>query len=224
MLALIKKMLTVVGARLSSHSLLQLQMTVNHMRLGRWMRDHGFTVSTRAPSRAAVWDAVARTVADREVVYLEFGVFEGDSMRYWSRALKNPHSVLHGFDSFEGLPERGGRWTKGQFTTEGRIPEIDDPRVRFFKGWFDQVLPTYTLPPHDLLVINMDADLYSSTIYVLRHLQDYIKPGTFIYFDDMNHMDHEPKAIDEFLSETGKKFRLVAADRTLAFVFFQVSA
>jgi len=221
MLVLLKQLLSLIGAKLSAHALLQLQMVVNHLKLGRWMRDRGFAVDRRARDREAVWDAVISRVRDRKVLYLEFGVFEGLATRYWSRELKNPGSILHGFDSFEGLPEEGSRWTKGQFSTEGRIPQIDDPRVRFFKGWFDQVLPTYTVPPHDVLVLNMDADLYSSTIFVLRHLREHIKPGTFIYFDELNHLEHEPKAFDEFTEETGLRFRLVSADRTLQFAFFE---
>ena len=61
--------------------------------------------------------------------------------------------MFHGFDSFEGLPERGGLWGKGQFDASGRVPAIHDSRVSFFKGWFHQVLPNYHLPPHDVLVI-----------------------------------------------------------------------
>ncbi len=79
-------------------------------------------------------------------------------------------------------------WYKGQFDASGRVPITDDPRVRFFKGWFTQVLPRYYLRAHDVLVINMDADLYSSTIYVLNYLRPHIKPGTLIYFDEMNHV------------------------------------
>lgn len=223
-LAAFKYLLTLIGARLSGHSLLQLQMVVNHLKIGRWMRDHHFTFSERLRDRHAVWDVVARQVRDRQVLYLEFGVFSGHSMRYWSRELKHPGAVLHGFDSFEGLPEEAGRWTKGQFSTGGRIPEIDDPRVQFFKGWFNEVLPTHSIPPHEVLVINMDADLYSSTIYVLQHLRPHIKPGTFIYFDEMNHMEHEPRAFDEFVAESGLKFRAVCADKTLTSVFFECTA
>jgi hypothetical protein len=221
MLIALKHVLTVVGARLAPSTLLQLQMMVNHLRLGRWMRDHGFDFPMRTRDRHAVWDVVADCVWDQQVLYLEFGVFSGHSMRYWSRKLKNPASILHGFDSFEGLPESGGRWRKGQFDVGGQIPKIDDPRVKFFKGWFDQTLPHYTVPPHAVLVINMDADLYSSTIYVLNQLRPHIKPGTFIYFDEMNHLEHEPRAFDEFTAATGLTFQAVAADRTLAFVFLK---
>ena len=83
------------------------------------------------------------------------------------------------------------------------------------------MLPRYCLPAHDVLVINMDADLYSSTIYVLNYLRPYIKPGTLIYFDEMNHLDHELRAFDEFTSQNSIKFRPVCAAKTLAHVSFE---
>jgi hypothetical protein len=185
------------------------------------MSDHGYDVRKRVRDRHRVWDVLASLLRHRQVAYLEFGVAFGHSMHYWSRELKHAGTILHGFDSFEGLPEESGPWSKGQFCTNGRIPQTDDPRVRFFKGWFQEVLPGYSVPPHDILFINMDADLYSSTICVLRHLQAHIRPGTLIYFDEMNHLEHEPRAFDEFMVETGLKFKVVCADKTLAFVCFE---
>jgi len=96
-------------------------------------------------------------------------------------------------------------------------------RVQFFKGWFDNILPTYVLPAHEQLIINIDADLYSSTLFVLRHLRPYIKPGTFIYFDEFNEVSHEPRAFEEFLAESGLKFQVFSASKTLTFVCFQCS-
>ena len=200
-------------------------MIVNYMKLGCWMAQHDFHFHRRVHNREAVFATVAERVCDRPVLYLEFGVFTGASMQYWSRALKHPESKLHGFDSFEGLPEDfdylGGPYTKGTFHTQGVMPVINDTRVRFFKGWFEQVLPTYSIPEHDVLVITMDADLYSSTIYVLRHLRPWIRPGTFIYFDDLSRPDHEPRAFDEFMKESGLKFRPVCADQSLNTAFFE---
>lgn len=83
------------------------------------------------------------------------------------------------------------------------------------------MLPIYTVVPHDVLVLNLYADLYSSTIFVLEHLRPYIKPGTLIYFDEMNHVDHEPRAFDEFVNKHGMKFKPVKADHTLAHVSFE---
>jgi Macrocin-O-methyltransferase (TylF) len=221
MLGYFKWLLTLIGAQLSDHALLQLQAFVNYLRIGRWMRNHRFFFPDRVSSREEVWDAMIAKVRDQKILYVEFGVAFGDSIRYWSRGLKNPASALHGFDSFEGLPEQAGPWSKGQFDASGRVPTIGDSRVTFFKGWFDQVLPHYHLPPHDGLVINMDADLYSSTIFVLNYLRLQIRPGTLIYFDEMNHVDHEPRAFDEFNNQNGIKFRPFCADKTLAHVSFE---
>jgi len=185
------------------------------------MHNHGFFFPERVSSKEEIWARMISKVRDQKVLYMEFGVASGASMRYWVRELKNPTAVFHGFDSFEGLPEGGGPWYKGQFDALGRLPIIDDSRVSFFKGWFDQVLPHYHLPAHDVLVINMDADLYSSTIYVLNYLRSQIKPGTLIYFDEMNHLDHELRAFEEFISQNSIKFSPICADTTLAHVSFE---
>jgi len=185
------------------------------------MKVNGFTLGRRLENRFQVFDVVSRQIAEKKVLYLEFGVFRGESMRYWAEKLRHPDACLHGFDSFEGLPEEWGSMGKGSFNVDGRIPKMDDPRVKFFKGWFDQVLPSYTVPSYDTLVINMDADLYSSTIYVLRHLRHLIVPGVFIYFDELHQPEHEPKAFLEFMKENNLKFSLLASDKTLAHAFFQ---
>jgi hypothetical protein len=217
-----KYLLTLIGARLSGVQLYGLQAIVNHLRLGRWMRDHGFHFESRLADRWGVFDVVASRVQDGRVLYLEFGVFKGRTTRYWSARLRNPDARLHGFDSFEGLPEEWAGHAKGNiFNASGQIPVIDDARVQFFKGWFNEVLPNYRVPDHDQLVLIMDADLYSSTSYVLRHLWPYVRPGTLLYFDEMNHVEHEPKAFDEFMKETSLRFRPVAADRTLTHACFE---
>ena len=59
----------------------------------------------RASRREEVFDRIAADVAEKTVLYLEFGVHQGKSIAYWSRILKSDRAVLHGFDSFEGLPE-----------------------------------------------------------------------------------------------------------------------
>ncbi len=220
----LKQGLTVVGANLSTDALHQLQMVINYMKVGNWMRDHDFHFEQKVRGRTEVFDVVAERVRDRRVLYVELGVFEGASMRYWSNALRHPEAMLHGFDSFEGLPEDfdfRGRYTKGAFSLGGAIPVIDDPRVRFFKGWFQDTLPKYQVPEHEVLVINFDADLYSSTILGLNHLRPWIRAGTYIYFDELSRVEHEPCAFDEFMEQTGLRFRPVVADYSLNTAFFE---
>jgi len=227
LLRVFKELLTLIGARLSNDLLQKLQMVMNYMELGRWMSDNHFEVPHRRRDQYGVWGTVDKQICEKRVLYLEFGVFLGASMRYWSNKLKHPESMLHGFDSFEGLPEDFdvcGPLTKGTFSTDGVPPVIDDKRVKFFKGWFEEVLPGYHVPEHEVLIVNLDADLYSSTIYVLRYLRKWICAGTFIYFDDMSRPEHEPKAFSEFMRESGLQFSLISTDRSLNFALFKCEA
>jgi len=200
---------------------------LDYVRVGQWMRQHGFAFPCPVRRREDLFDLVGSEVGNRRTLYMEFGVWQGASMRYWSKTLSSPSAILHGFDSFEGLPEVWrDRDDKGQghFSTRGAVPDIPDPRVRFFPGWFDQVLPGYTPPPHDVLVINVDADLYSSTLCVLRSLRGCIREGTFIYFDEFSVAADEPRAFDDFIQESGYTFCLRGADRTLTHVLFQCTS
>lgn len=201
---------------------------VRYLEVGANMRRLGYPVtqiSQTASSRYALYDLIAREVGDREVLYQEFGVFDGKATRYWSNLLKNPRTKLHGFDSFEGLPEA---WVeskyvleKGHYSTGGAIPIIEDSRVRFFKGWFDQTLADYEVPEHEVLVINFDADLYSSTKCVFDKMGPYIVPGTYIYFDEFNDPQHELRAFAEFLAASPYNFVLRGATALMRQAVFQ---
>ena len=113
---------------------------------------------------------------------------------------------------------------KGLFSTSGVVPVLDDPRVTFFKGWFRRGPPHYSVPDHDRLVVNLDADLYSSTACVLGFLKSSMPVGTFLYFDEFSDRLHELRAFDEFLSATEMHFRVVGASKALTHVAFQRTA
>lgn len=217
-----KGCLTRAGAACSLATLLKLNSVFNYLWVGHWMNTRGFSVPRRVDSREEVFEVAAAQIRDSQTLYLEFGVYNGASMRIWSRLLLNPRSSLHGFDSFEGLPES---WDlsaeKGHFAMGGLVPRIADPRVSFFKGWFNETLPRYILPPHERLFVNFDADLYSSTKTVLDFLKPHISCGTYLYFDEFQAREHESKAFEEFLSETRWTFQVVAASRGLTHVLFQ---
>jgi hypothetical protein len=110
---------------------------------------------------------------------------------------------------------------RGYFSLGGAVPQLDDCRVQFFKGWFEETLPKYSCPPHDVLVLNLDADLYSSTMSVLNRFADDIIPGTYIYFDEFNHQFHELRAFDEFVSKSGMIFELLGTSRTMKHTLFR---
>jgi O-methyltransferase len=220
-----KQLLARVGPRLKRTTLDRFQILVNFLELGRWMSEHGFVFKDVYDTRYQLFEAVSARVANERVLYLEFGVWKGETTRFWSQRLKHPQTCLHGFDSFEGLPED---WTlyaaKGTFSTHGVEPKIDDDRVTFFKGWFSDSLPSYQPPEHERLVVVMDADLYSSDAFVLGQIEHLIKPGSLIYFDDLEEVLHDARAFHEFMQHTGKRFAPVGAVRTLHKAFFECVA
>jgi hypothetical protein len=211
-----------VGARVSPSHIHNLNAALNYLEAGRWMKANGFDNSPRYQTRELLYPAIGSKIESEKVLYLEFGVYEGYSISIWSKLLKNPLSSLHGFDSFEGLPES---WDvhrpKGTFDVKGNVPKVDDPRICFHQGWFDETLPSFVLPEHERLVLNMDADLYSSTKFVLDTLRGEFKPGTIIIFDEFCDRLHELKAFDEFLQVTGMKFSCLAATKTLEHAAFK---
>ena len=203
-----------VGRRLNAWQIGKLDTAISFLELGRWFtaKRYRYSRSGRFTSRSDLYAAIADGIQNEVVLYLEFGVWKGDSLRIWSSLLKNPKSSLHGFDSFEGLPEAWNHMPKGTFDVKGAIPYFDDPRVVLHKGWFDETLPNMTWPAHDRLVVNLDADLYSSTKYVLETLGGTtLRPGTILVFDEFYDRFNELKAFDEFIESTKMQFRFVGA-------------
>jgi hypothetical protein len=124
---------------------------------------------------------------------LEFGVRFGTSIRQIAALASQD---VHGFDSFEGIPEAWNREPKGAYSTKGVIPSVQR-NVTLHRGWFEETLPGF-LDEHDAPVrfINIDCDIYSSTKTVLELLATRITPGTVIVFDE--YLGNETWREDEF--------------------------
>lgn len=139
--------------------------------------------------RRAYFERISDTLGgpDTRVVFLEFGVWRGQSLHMWANLNRNPLSRFYGFDSFEGLPEQWRSRPAGHFNLNGELPKIDDPRVSLVKGWFNESLPaTFDRLPlgggHRILV-HIDADLYASALYCLSYLGERL--GHFhVMFDE----------------------------------------
>jgi Macrocin-O-methyltransferase (TylF) len=225
----LKRVLAEIGSRTPKSVFGRLESALDYLNVGRWMKDHQFSPNYLLKDRRELISTVGKLVCEDEVLYLEFGVWQGDSIRQWSEILKHRRSRLHGFDSFEGLPEDWDAHAdsilrKGHFSTNGKLPLIADDRVKFFKGWFEDTLPLYEFIDSPTLVIFLDADLYSSTSYVLKRLSAHIKVGTILYFDEFWDRDHEMKAFDEFVSQTHMSFESLAATYGMRNVAFRRTA
>ena len=150
---------------------------------------------------------LALAQARNEGLVLEFGVRFGNSIRILA-SLAQQH--VHGFDSFEGLPDVWHHEPKGSYTTKGVMPEVP-ANVTLHKGWFDQTLPVF-LQQHNEAVrfINIDCDTYGSTRIMLDLLVPRIKPGTVIVFDEYIGNQHwredEFKAFQEAVERFGWKY------------------
>jgi hypothetical protein len=102
------------------------------------------------------------------------------------------------------------------------VPPPDDERIVWHTGWFEDVLPTFDIPPHDQLVVNIDCDLYSSSSTVLRWLVPQLRPGDLLYFDELHDRANEGRAFQEHVLRAGMPVRCLAASRDLVHVLFRV--
>src|SRR5262249_32741078 len=141
-------------------------------------------------------------------------VYRGASILWWAQHHTHADSRFFGFDSFEGLPEdwelgRGGL-KRGALSTEGQIPQTDDARVTFVKGWYQNTLPSFlkTFAPRARLVVHLDSDLYSSTLYALTSLNGILVPGSVLMFDEFcNH--EEFRACMDYIGAYGRHYRVI---------------
>jgi hypothetical protein len=163
------------------------------------------------PDKFALLEHSVKSVPlDLKGRYCEFGVYKGETVNFI--ASKTTHEV-HGFDSFEGLPEtwREG-FEKGTFALTN-LPAVA-PNVTLHKGWFNESLPGWKQKyPGPVAFMHMDADLYSSTKCVFDLLSDRIIPGTVIQFDEFFNYpgwkDGEYKAFTEFVRDHKIRFEYI---------------
>ncbi|BCM26063.1 tetratricopeptide repeat protein [Methyloradius palustris] len=153
--------------------------------------------------------------ASTQGLVLEFGVRFGNSIHMLADLVDQQ---VHGFDSFEGLPDEWHHEPKGSYTTKGVIPEVPE-NVHLHVGWFDKTLPEF-LAEHTepVRLVNVDCDIYSSTKTVLNLLAPRMQVGTVIIFDEYIGNAHwredEFKAFQEAVAVYGWKYEY------LCFSFF----
>jgi len=150
-----------------------------------------------------------------EALFCEFGVHEGETITHLAKTLASRHGdvIVHGFDSFEGLPDDWFLGRKaGRFSLGGNAPSVPS-NVTLHKGWFKDTVPGF-LRQHagPASVLHIDADLYSSAITILNVMHEHgrIVTGTVIVFDEyFNYpgwQEHEYRAWKEFVNRTGIRF------------------
>lgn len=137
---------------------------------------------------------------DESIDYLEFGVSKGVSFRWWVNFITNSGSRFYGFDTFTGLPEDWGIFKAGAMSSGNKQPDIEDSRVKFYQGLFQQTLIPFLsdYKSENRKVIHLDADLYSSTLFILTIMYPYMRPGDILFFDEFSVPMDEFKAFIEW--------------------------
>jgi hypothetical protein len=144
----------------------------------------------------------------RALDYLEFGTFRGKSFVAFFRAAEKyglEDMRFFGFDSFEGLPEtptcarpnentRKGEFAAGnyacsqeEFTNILISNGVDMERVTLIPGFYNQTL-TESLKSELAIkaagIVNIDCDIYESTVDVLSFVTGLLRNGSLVLFDD----------------------------------------
>lgn len=152
----------------------------------------------------------ALSAANPDGLVLEFGVRFGTSIRQIAAMVNQP---VHGFDSFEGLPEVWHHEPKGSYTTKGVIPAVPE-NVSLHVGWFEDTLPKFleqNLEP--VRFINIDCDIYSSTVTILEQLAPRMMVGSVIVFDEYigneRWREDEFKALQEAVAKYGWSYEYI---------------
>ena len=194
----------------------------NTIKLSKWIARNvnetnrsAMNFSRREDHYGAIYNS---EIQNTEILYLEFGVFKGESITWWIMNNSNPGSRFYGFDTFEGLPEKWGNYSKGDFYSA--IPNITDTRLKFIKGLFQDTLPGFLkrVELNKRLLIHLDADLFSSTLYVLTSMAPFLKKGDIILFDEFNVPNDEFSAFEIFCRSYYINYELLSATRN----YFQV--
>jgi hypothetical protein len=147
---------------------------------------------------------------DLKKSYIEFGVYSGSSINYFSNVLKNKE--IYGFDSFEGLREDwvGTTASKGTFNLNKKLPKLNANVIPII-GWVQDVLPPFLEKyKPEINFVHMDMDTYETTKFVLSNIKPYLSKNCIILFDEFYNFPGwdvgEYKALKEVFKDNDYKF------------------
>ncbi|WP_308259481.1 class I SAM-dependent methyltransferase [Pseudonocardia sp. H11422] len=153
----------------------------------------------------------ALSLAPAGAMALEFGVYTGATL---AAIVAARGGDVFGFDSFDGLPET---WRAGFRTGTFEVREPPDvPGAELVVGLFDDTLPGFLEShPGPVDFLHVDADLYSSTVTVLKLVGPRLRPGSVVVFDEFFNYPgweaHEARAWQEYVAaHPGLGFRYEA--------------
>ena len=148
--------------------------------------------------------------------YIEFGVYSGTSINFFSKKLNN--KKIYGFDSFEGLKEDwvGTSVPKGTFNLNKKIPTLENNAIPI-AGWIQDTLPMFLKEKNPKInFVHMDVDTYESSKFILESIKPNLVKGSIILFDELYNFEGwdvgEYKALREVFNDDEYKFLAFSQD------------
>ena len=147
-------------------------------------------------------------------LFLEFGVFEGESINTFARILKTKNLEIFGFDSFEGLEED---WNMneynpiGTFSLNKKKPKVKD-NVKLVQGKVQDTLEEFlkTNKGKKIIFSHLDMDTFTPTKFTLEKIKPFLTKGSILLFDQFygypNWQQHEYKAFKEVFKDEEYKY------------------
>lgn len=163
----------------------------------------------------------------------EFGVYKGDTLKTIVQEFKKANKSyrkIFAFDSWIGLPasdeNKPPEWHEGAYSSSAffgvpaeqvpeKIAEKVGARIRFISGYFSESLNFVNYLKYGLKqasFINIDVDLYTSTIEVLEfcYLYGLMNRGTVIRYDDWEWKEGNERAHNDIVAKYNIKFDRLA--------------
>ncbi len=188
------------------------------LKYSSWIKRNKYQFKKIFKKREDLYKYLNKTlIKNSKITYLEFGVANGDSFKQWLSLNTNKKSTFNGFDTFTGLPENYENpfynLSKGNFSQNGKYPFIKDSRHKFFKGLIQKTLPNFlkNFKKPEFLVVNVDVDLYTATLFILTHLKYHIPKNNIFIFDEFATGIHEFRAFKDFIDSYNIKHKLIAS-------------
>jgi hypothetical protein len=130
----------------------------------------------------------AIALEDKDNLFLEFGVFTGNSINYFSKFLDKDR-IIYGFDSFVGLRENwlSSVGLKGiSFNLNKKLPKVNSNCV-LINGWVQDTLDAFLIEKNVKKIgfVHMDLDTYESSKYVLEKIKPFLSKNSVIIFDNL---------------------------------------
>lgn len=177
--------------------------------------------SVSRPTQPAIRTFTANLAksSSRPISFLEFGVWEGKSIRFFASALPAETNLV-GFDSFEGLSTdwAGTDFAKGALSTNGRAPQNLPQNVEIVVGQVEETLSNWLSHNglHDFVVVHCDLDIFEPTLYVLQTLRAKLRPGSLILFDNYFSYPGWKNGEHKALMESGIEHEFLAVSASAA--------